>query len=109
MPSKADALRVRRWADKAGNQWSLYKISEPIQFSEDEEVYGYLLISRQLATFYLSIRTAWYEYDQRFETQAFPADNEGKPLEFLDLFLEKKVYDHDQMMTDHGYEVQVIG
>src|SRR5699024_177272 len=86
--NKVEAIRTQQWVDGGQNRWSLYKISEPRQFSEDTEVWGYLLIEKKLATFYIVVRTTWFEYDQRFETQAFPADNLGKPLHYLELFQE---------------------
>lgn len=103
------AYRMSRWADQGGNQWSLYKCTEPVLFSESEEVWGYLHIEKKLSTFYLAVRTAWFEYDQRFETQAFPSDNEGKPLHLNQLFQELKVSDHDNLMRNNGYEVKVSG
>lgn len=100
---------MNRWADKARNQWSLYKLTEPRAFSESEEVWGYLKIEKKLSTYYLVVRTMWYEHDKRFETQAFPCDNEGKPLDFIQSFQELRVFDHDDLMKNNGYEVKISG
>lgn len=110
MPTKLPrATRMNRWVDKAKNQWSLYKLTEPLAFSESEEEWGYLRIEKKLSTFYVAVRTTWFEYDKRFETQAFPSDNEGKPLELLDKFRELRVFDHDDLMKNNGYEVKISG
>ena len=107
--NKVKAIRTQQWADKGGNQWSLYKLSEPRAFSESEEDWAYLRIEKKLSTFYIVVRTTWVEYDQRFETQAFPSDNIGKPLELLQLFQELRVFNHDDLMRNNGYEVKISG
>lgn len=110
MPSnKPKATRINRWSGLGKNAWSLYKLSEPLPFSESEETWSYLMIEKRLSTYYLAVRTTWFEYDQRFETQAFPSDNEGKPLDFLEKFQELRVFDHDDLMRNNGYEVKISG
>lgn len=107
--NKVKAIRTQQWVDGGRNRWSLYKVSEPRQFSESEEVWGYLYIEKKLATFYIVVRTTWFEYDQRFETQAFPSDNLGEPLHYLELFQELREFNHDDLMRNEGYEVKLSG
>ena len=110
MPTKLPlATRIKKFGDNHGIAWSLYKLKEPIKFSHDEEQVGYLLIERKLSSYYVVVRTAWFEYDNRWETQAFPSDDNGKPLDLKDLFTELRPIDHDQFMKLNGYEVRVYG
>lgn len=105
----SEAIKTQRWADDRGVSNSLYKLKEPIAFSEEEDQWGYLLIEKRLSTYYLVIRTLWFEYDKRWETHAYPSDNTGKPLELSQRFQALEAVDHDQLMIDNGYEVNVIG
>lgn len=107
--NKVKAIRTQQWVDGGQNRWSLYKVSEPRPFSESEEEWSYLRIEKRLSTSYIVVRTTWFEYDQRFETQAFPSDNVGKPLEYLELFQELREFNHDDLMRNEGYEVKISG
>ena len=110
MPIKLPiATKISKRGDEHGIMWSLYKLKEPVKFSESEEEVAYLRIERKLSSYYLVVRTAWFEYDDRWETQAFPSDDNGKPLDLLDLFTETRVVDHDQFMRMNGYEVKTLG
>lgn len=102
---KLKATCTRRWGEGA-SRWSLYQLEESVLFSESTEVWGYLQIEKKLSTYYIAVRTTWFEYDKRYETQAFPADNVGEVLQYLSLFEERKVFDHDDLMNQHGYEVR---
>lgn len=104
--NKPKATCTRRWDGAGASRWSLYKVTEPVMFSESTEVWGYLHVEKKLSTFFIAVRTLWFEHDKRYETQAFPSDNIGEALQYLSLFEELRVFDHDNLMTQHGYEVR---